>query len=88
MGRRAATTEVSETMVTTEMTVAGSTAVEAMVVGVETVGEEAISRRTTPNRYALKRTTEIFPSANLSVAEVLKGGAAAVLKCRADCKEG
>jgi hypothetical protein len=47
-------------MVTTEMTVAGSTAVEAMVVGVETA-EEAISRRTTPNRYALKRTTEILP---------------------------
>ena len=71
MGRRAATTEVSETMVTTEMVVAGSTAVEAMVVGVETaavvvVEEEAISRRTTPNRYALKRTTEIFPSANLA----------------------
>ena len=81
VGRRAATTEVSETMVTTEMTVAGSTAVEAMAVGVETaaVVEEAISRRTTPNRYVLKRTTEIFPSANLRMAEVLKGGAAAVL---------
>ena len=56
-GRRAATTGVSETetMVTTEMAVAGSTVVAATVV----VGEEAISRRTTPNRYALKRFVEV-----------------------------
>jgi hypothetical protein len=59
--RRAATTEVSETTVTTEMTVAGSTAVEAMVVAATVVGEEAISRRTTPDRYVLKRTTGMLP---------------------------
>jgi len=58
-GRRAATTGVSETetMVTTEMTVAGSTVVEAMavVVAATVVGEEAISRRPTPHRSAEKR---------------------------------
>jgi len=56
-GLRAATTGVSETetMVTTEMAEAGSTVVEGMAV----VGEEAISRRTTPNRYALKRFAEV-----------------------------
>ena len=55
-GRRAATTGVSETetMVTTEMAVAGSTVVEEMA-----AVEEAISRRTTPNRYALKRFAEV-----------------------------
>jgi hypothetical protein len=41
-------------MVTTEMAMAGSTVVAATV-----VGEEAISRRTTPNRYALKRFAEV-----------------------------
>jgi hypothetical protein len=63
-GRRAATTGVSETetMVTTEMAMAGSTVVEGMAVVVAAtvvVGEEAISRRTTPNRYALKRFAEV-----------------------------
>jgi hypothetical protein len=48
-------------MVTTEMAMAGSTVVEGMavVVAVTVVGEEAISRRTTPNRYALKRFAEV-----------------------------
>jgi len=57
VGRRAATTEVSETetVVTTEMAVAGSTVGEAMAV----VGEEAISPRTTSNRYAIRRFTDV-----------------------------
>jgi len=62
-GRRAATTGVSETetRVTTEMAVAGSTVVEGMaaVVAVTVVGEEAISRRPTPNRPAEKRFAEV-----------------------------
>jgi hypothetical protein len=45
-------------MVTTEMAMAGSTVVEGMAATV-VVGEEAISRRTTPNRYALKRFAEV-----------------------------
>ena len=55
-GRRAATTGVSETetMVTTEMAVAGST-----VVAVKVVGEEAISRTTTPDRSSRKRFAEV-----------------------------
>jgi hypothetical protein len=60
VGRRAATTEASETMVTTEMAVAGSTVVEAMaVVAATVVGEEAISRRPTPHRSAEKRFAEL-----------------------------
>jgi hypothetical protein len=68
-GRRAVTTEVSETetMVTTEMAVVGSTVGEAMAVVAATaeevaatvVGEEAISRRPTPNRPAEKRFAEV-----------------------------
>ena len=49
-------------MVTTVMAVAGSTVVEGMAVVVAAtvvVGEEAISRRTSPNRYALKRFAEV-----------------------------
>jgi len=50
-------------MVTTEMAEAGSTVVEGMaVVAATVVGEEAISRRTTPNRYALKRFAEVSTS--------------------------
>jgi hypothetical protein len=44
----------TETTVTTEMAVAGSTVVERMAV------EEAISRRTTPNRSTLKRFAEML----------------------------
>jgi hypothetical protein len=43
-------------MVTTEMAVVGSTAMVAVTV----VTVEAISRKTTPNRYALKGTTEML----------------------------
>jgi hypothetical protein len=47
-------------MVTTEMAVTRSTVGEAMaVVAATVVGEEAISRRTTPNRYALRRFTDL-----------------------------
>jgi hypothetical protein len=64
VGPRAATTDLSETetMVTTETAVAGSTEEEAMAAAVagETVAvvEEAISRRTTPNLPAEKRTAQ------------------------------
>jgi hypothetical protein len=68
-GRRAATTEVSETetMVTTEMAVVGSTVGEAMAVVAATVvevaatvvGEEAISRSTSPHRSTLKRFAKV-----------------------------
>jgi hypothetical protein len=44
----------TETTVTTEMAVVGSTAMAVVVTVV------AISRKTTPNRYALKRTTEML----------------------------
>ena len=61
-GRRAATTGVSETetMVTMEMAVAGSTVVEAMaeVVAAMVVGE-AISRRPTSHCSAEKRFAEL-----------------------------
>ena len=62
VGRQAATTDLSETetMLTTEMAVARSTVGEAMaVVAATVVGEEAISCRTTPNRYALRRFTDL-----------------------------
>jgi hypothetical protein len=62
VGRQAATTGVSETetMVTTEMAVARSTVGEAMaVVAATVVGEEAISRRTTSKRYALRQCTDV-----------------------------
>jgi hypothetical protein len=42
-------------MVTTEMAVARSTVGEAMAV----VGEEAISRRTTSKRYALRQCKDV-----------------------------
>ena len=64
VGRRAATTAISETvatMVTAETAGAGSTAVVATVgeVAVETVAvEEAISHRTTLNRSAPSRFAE------------------------------
>ena len=51
VGRQAATTDLSETMVTTQMTVAGSTVGEAMAAAT-VVGEEAISLGTTPDRFA------------------------------------
>jgi hypothetical protein len=56
--RQAATTDLSgtETMVTTEMAVAATV-----------VGEEAISCRTTPNRYALRRTTEMLTHRESSI---------------------
>jgi hypothetical protein len=42
------------------MAVAGSTAGEAMaVVAATVVGEEAISRSTTPKRYAQRRFTDV-----------------------------
>jgi hypothetical protein len=42
------------------MAVAGSTAGEAMaVVAATVVGEEAISRSTTPNRYAQRRCKDV-----------------------------
>jgi hypothetical protein len=68
--RQAATTDLSgtETMVTTEMAVARSTVGEAMaVVAATVVGEEAISCRTTPNRYALRRTTEMLTHRESSI---------------------
>ena len=52
VGRQAATTDLSETMVTTQMTVAGSTVGEAMAAAATVVGEEAISLGTTPDRFA------------------------------------
>ena len=68
-GRRAATTEVSETetMVTTEMAVVGSTVGEAMAVVAATVeevaatvvGEEAISRSTSPRRSTSRRFANV-----------------------------
>jgi len=67
-GRRAATTEVSETetMVTTEMAVVGSTVGEAMAVVAATVEEvaatvvgEVISRSTSPHRSTLKRFAKV-----------------------------
>ena len=59
-GQRAATMGASKTgpMVITEMAVVGSTAMA--VVAATVVAVEAISRKTTPNRYALKRTTEML----------------------------
>jgi hypothetical protein len=59
VGRLAATTDRSETetILTTEMTVAGSTVGEAMAVVATVVGEEAISRRTTPNNRRNKELT-------------------------------
>jgi hypothetical protein len=68
--RQAATTDLSgtETMVTTEMAVARWTVGEAMaVVAATVVGEEAISCRTTPNRYALRRTTEMLTHRESSI---------------------
>jgi hypothetical protein len=61
VGRQAATTDLSETetTVTTEMAVAGSTAGEAMAAVATVVGEEAISRRTTSKRYAQRRFTDV-----------------------------
>jgi hypothetical protein len=62
VGRQAATTDLSETetTVTTEMEGARSTVGEAMaVVAATVVGEEAISRGTTPNRYAQRRFTDV-----------------------------
>jgi hypothetical protein len=49
---------MTETMVTTEMAVIGSTVV-AMAVEVATVVEEAISRSTSPHRYTLKRLAKV-----------------------------
>jgi hypothetical protein len=56
VGRLAVTTEVSETeiIVTMEIAAAGSTVVEGMA-----AVEEAISRRTTPHRSALKRFEKV-----------------------------
>jgi hypothetical protein len=64
--RQAATTDLSgtETMVTTEMAVARSTVGEVVAT---VVGEEAISCRTTPNRYALRRTTEMLTHRESSI---------------------
>jgi hypothetical protein len=50
-------------MVITEMAVVGSTVAAAMAV----VAVEAISRKTTPNRYALKRTTEMLTQRGSSI---------------------
>jgi hypothetical protein len=70
VGRQAATTGVSETetMVTTEMAVARSTVGEAMavVVTVEEVAE-AISRGTTPDRFAEKRFAEMLTHRESSI---------------------
>jgi hypothetical protein len=52
-------------MVTTEMAVARSTVGEAMAVATA-VGEEAISRSTTPDRFAEKRFAEMLTTANLA----------------------
>ena len=63
----------TETMVTTEMAVVGSTAGEAMAVVVATVvGEEAISRGTNPNCYALRRTTVMLTQRESSILPYAK----------------
>jgi UDP-N-acetylglucosamine 2-epimerase len=54
-------------MVTTEMAVAGSTVVEAMAAVATVVGEEAISRSTTPDRFAEKRFTEMLTHRESSI---------------------
>jgi hypothetical protein len=56
----------TETMVTTEMAVVGSTAGEAMAVAT-VVGEDAISRGTNPNCYALRRTTVMLTQRESSI---------------------